>query len=683
VTSIGFSPDGKYALSGSEDATLKLWDIESGRELRTFVGHHDWVNAVAFSPDGKRVVSGSRDRTVKLWDVGSGRELRTLSNGGFVESVAFSPDGVRILSNDGKAICLWDVESGRKLRTLPTDDYVSSLVFSMDGNRILSTGGDKVRLWDLERGTEIREFFLPLTSWQSTFTAVFSPDGKSVLSGGTGNNDVTMWDIESGREVRTFIGAQSAITSLAFLPDGKRLMATSMDGTMRSWNFANGNLAATSASRADGEWITITPEGYYVASPKGDSLLNVRIGNDFYGIDQWRASFDRPSLVEAALRMEGAGLPSPTTALSAGNPETILPPLIRVDSPTDGQSLSGPSAQLKLHIEDYQRPIQTVSVAINGRRFSTGGENKPTLTIPAGRKTLDLEVPIELERGDNIVEIIAASAVAQTKRQVLLSTTSAQAKGSLPVLWILAIGINQYSDHTWLQPLHFAADDAESIMHFYEQQEGRLFSRVHSRLITDTATLKPTRGTILDNLSFLRNAGSNDVAMLFISGHGAADTAGRFSLLPSDTKFDQDGNPLRSSTISAADIREVLDLPSKRLLIVDTCHAGGVKGPEAKAPDANQLVRDLQGLQALIFASSRGAERSQEDSQRRHGAFTAALIEGLSGKNGIHYAADGALYMKDLDAYVSRRVPEITGGAQHPITDAPDGYANFPIAIVQ
>jgi hypothetical protein len=108
-----------------------------------------------------------------------------------------------------------------------------------------------------------------------------------------------------------------------------------------------------------------------------------------------------------------------------------------------------------------------------------------------------------------------------------------------------------------------------------------------------------------------------------------------------------------------------------------------VKAPRTKAPDANQLVRDLQGLQALIFASSTGAEQSEQDPQLKHGAFTAALLEGLQGKNGIHYGADGSLYMKDLDAYVSRRVPEITRGAQHPITDAPDGYANFPIAVVK
>ena len=79
VNSVAFSPDGKTLASGSEDATIKLWDVASGKELRTLAGHSGCVDSVAFSPDGKTLASGSDDSTIKLWDVASGKKLRTLA----------------------------------------------------------------------------------------------------------------------------------------------------------------------------------------------------------------------------------------------------------------------------------------------------------------------------------------------------------------------------------------------------------------------------------------------------------------------------------------------------------------------------------------------------------------------------------------------------------------------------
>jgi WD40 repeat protein len=103
VWSVAFSPDGMYALSGSDDHTLKLWDVNSGTEIRSFSGHTGRVNSVAFSPDGRYALSGSND--IKLWDVSSGAEIRSFSRQCFlcfkIESVAFSPDGLYALSSYG------------------------------------------------------------------------------------------------------------------------------------------------------------------------------------------------------------------------------------------------------------------------------------------------------------------------------------------------------------------------------------------------------------------------------------------------------------------------------------------------------------------------------------------------------------------------------------------------------
>src|SRR5258706_188750 len=94
VYAVAFSPDAKSLASGSEDKTIKLWDVATGKAGGTLKGHTDWVRTVAFSPDGKMLASGSRDTTIKLWDVATGKERAALKGHKLmVFSVAFSPDG--------------------------------------------------------------------------------------------------------------------------------------------------------------------------------------------------------------------------------------------------------------------------------------------------------------------------------------------------------------------------------------------------------------------------------------------------------------------------------------------------------------------------------------------------------------------------------------------------------------
>jgi WD40 repeat protein len=120
VTSVGFSPDGKRIVSGSNDATVKVWDAQTGQETLTLTGHSDWVRSVSFSPDGKRIVSGSSDTTLKVWDAQTGRVMLTLKPySESVYSVSFSPDGKRIVSGGGGGgrnqqpgeIKVWDISS--------------------------------------------------------------------------------------------------------------------------------------------------------------------------------------------------------------------------------------------------------------------------------------------------------------------------------------------------------------------------------------------------------------------------------------------------------------------------------------------------------------------------------------------------------------------------------------------
>ena len=240
VNECAFSPDSTKVVSASDDKTLKLWDVETGIEIRTFTGHSSWVLGCAFSPDGTKVVSASIDKTLKLWDVETGIEIRTFTgHSEWVNGCAFSPDGTKVVSGSmDKTLKLWDVETGAEIRTfIGHSGWVGGCAFSPDGTKMVSTSGDNtLKLWDVETGIEIRTF-IGHSEWVNR--CAFSPDGMKVVSS---SSDATLklWDVETGTEIRTFTGHPSWVLGCAYSPDGLKLVSASQDMTLKLWDIGTG-----------------------------------------------------------------------------------------------------------------------------------------------------------------------------------------------------------------------------------------------------------------------------------------------------------------------------------------------------------------------------------------------------------------------------------------------------------
>ena len=270
VNAVVFAPDGRSVVSASRDRTIKVWDIDGGREMRTLIGHDDWVNALAVSPDGAMIASGSgrqtipaptrKDNTIRLWDSSTGNEVRKLDgHEGPISALDFSPDGSRIASASwDKTIRVWNVANGEEVLTIAGYEHaVSCLVFLPDGGRIVagslgripivgakqSDPSASLKIWDATNGRELST--IPVQDRPVASVAVSSDGGRIVW--GASDGTVNVCDIGSAPDCRVVGTHDGAVHSVALNPDSAYVLSCGSDKTVKLWDAATGRAKERSA----------------------------------------------------------------------------------------------------------------------------------------------------------------------------------------------------------------------------------------------------------------------------------------------------------------------------------------------------------------------------------------------------------------------------------------------------
>jgi predicted Zn finger-like uncharacterized protein len=274
VSSLWLSSGGRFALSGSADKTLRLWEVASGKCLRLFQGHTEWVTAVCLSRDGRQALSGSADKTLRLWEVVSGKCLSTFGeHTKWVAAVALCPDGRHALSAGGDGLLnLWELAKGGCVRSFDGHKApVLCLHLGGDGRLALSGSRDNtVKLWEVAGGQCLRTFS---GHEDKVHSVCFTPDGRRFLSG-SADQTIKLWEVATGRCLRTFQGHGNGVFSVAVSGDGRYALSGSADRSIKLWKLTLDRCLATLEGHAGPvHSVCLGPDGRWALSGSGDTTL--------------------------------------------------------------------------------------------------------------------------------------------------------------------------------------------------------------------------------------------------------------------------------------------------------------------------------------------------------------------------------------------------------------------------
>ena len=265
--------------SGGLDATVRIWDIGTGKIRRRLIGPNNWVLSVAFSPDGQTLASGGTDGIV-LWDVSTSEVRQRIGDQDSVSSVAFSPNGNTLASMGyGSSIHLYDVNTGESRQTFTEHSgEISMVLYSPDGQTLASQVEDSIRIWDVGTG-KIRHTF---TGTLGAFA--FSPESQMLAGQVWQENSIYLWDVNTGKIRHTLpIKEDESVGGIAFSPKGQTLITIGLDrmhkGSLHLWDVGRGEIRETrpieNAEFFFSTWPVLSPDGQTLASAGSDNRIGI------------------------------------------------------------------------------------------------------------------------------------------------------------------------------------------------------------------------------------------------------------------------------------------------------------------------------------------------------------------------------------------------------------------------
>jgi WD40 repeat protein len=402
VWACSVSPDGRRLVSASRDKTLRVWDLHSGEGLAVLRGHDREVRDCVVMPDGRRVVSASADATLRIWDIETGEVLATLAgHKARVLACAVSADGRRIVSaSSDRTLRVWDPAKRDALAILSGHAHeVRDCAVTPDGLRVVSVSPGELKLWSCESGKEIAHW----ASEVSGDGCALNPDGSIVVVGADAGHGLYVWDLNRHEQIASFSAGgdrrADRMRNCVVTADGRRVIGTSTDRTVRVWELATGHeLARLDVYDHFGHrdivlMCALAPDGQHVVNASWDRTLRV------WNLDACRAI--------------------PT--------ETRLSKLLELDacltSTTDGRRAVGLDSEGDLQVRSLDTGKVLATFALEGKPANTImaiGRRRAVVTAGGDLRAFDVETGAEIARLVNRDYSIGSHAVAEGDRWVVV-----------------------------------------------------------------------------------------------------------------------------------------------------------------------------------------------------------------------------------------------------------------------
>jgi len=582
------------------------------------------------------------------------------------------------------------------------NDYVTSLSVSRDRRYLASASADgTIIFWSLaslEQGEE------PLGRWGAALAVEgerlvaksVHPAGPLFGKGMRGGDVLEEIQWNDGQADKSEKRPAEILKRLRSLPWGTQVLFEYTRNGIRRPAFQllpAWQPLATLFVGSDREWALWTPQGYYDASINGHTRFGWQINRglerlpDFYRADQFRKKLERPDVMEQLLpagsleqAFEAARLAPPRESHEVLPEQIAATPRLEILSPRPGEVVPGNVTRLRARIvmpgaaSMVQAKVFANGVAASGRRLVKERD------VAGGKELVyDWDVPLPSDPKNLIQLFVGTDAPTAAFGKILVERPPGVRPDRPARLRVIGLGIDKYADPA-IRSLSFAVADAEAVVKELREKSQGLYT-VDRAVVLKNEQVTPQRWqkTLQDVCGDLRSrAQPDDLLVVFFAGHGILDSqSGEYYYVGHDFKIADLQRRQYSASISWSDFRGLAGISCRKLVFLDTCHAGAIQ--PLRARDLKSAVRELQEDVVLTFAASAGDEQSAERKSWGHGAFTKSLLEALAGREPA--SPRPVITLNEVVDYVRSSVRQLTGGRQNP-TAAPDDVLPFTAVLL-